>query len=47
MKVAKLRVLYEELVVELAFLAKRIAKFVNKERSKRLNFKKRGIAYLL
>ena len=29
------------------FLAKRIAKFVNKERSKGLDFKERGIAYLL
>jgi len=35
------------LLVELAFLAKRIAKFVNKERSKGLNFKEGGIAYLL
>ena len=47
MKVTKLRALYEELLVELAFLAKRIAKFVNKGRSKGLDFKERGIAYLL
>ena len=47
MKVIKLRVLYEELLVELAFLAKRIAKFANKGRSKGLDFKEGGIAYLL
>ena len=35
------------MLVELAFLAKRIAKFVNKERSKGPDFKERGIAYLL
>ena len=47
MKVDKLKDLYKELLVELTFLAKRIAKFANKGRSKGLDFKEGGIAYLL
>ena len=47
MKVAKLKELHEELSAELAFLAKRMAKFANKGRSEGLDFKEGGIAYLL
>lgn len=47
MKVEKLKELYKFLSAEIVFLAKRIAKHVNKLRSKGLDLKEGGKVYLL